>query len=266
LGLKLFWRSSRKVELTPAGAAFLEGARRTLADADEAVRIARSVRGGETAVVTLGFVDSSVYSFMPKVLRDFRRRYPEVRVVIQALSSAQQVLALERGEIQVGILRPLRTSSRIVMEELGRESLVVALPRAHRLADHERIRIDDLRNEPFVFFKREFAPSVYDRIVGMFHRAGQMPNIVQEGGEQNTLIGLVAAGIGYSITAEGLADWGTRDVVYRPLVHPAAWVSMSIAWRKNDRSDPVSSFVASARSTAAGREPGETKAGAGLAS
>jgi DNA-binding transcriptional LysR family regulator len=81
----------------------------------------------------------------------------------------------------------------------------------------------------------------------MFHRDGQLPHIAQEAGEQHTIIGLVAAGLGYSITAEGMREWGTEGVVYRPLAHPSAWVPMGVAWRRADRSDPVRWFVETAR-------------------
>ncbi|MBJ7601291.1 MAG: LysR family transcriptional regulator [Candidatus Dormibacteraeota bacterium] len=253
LGVKLFWRSSRRVELTGAGVAFLDGARRTLAEAGEAARSARAAAGGERATIVVGFVDSSVYSFLPDILRAFMASHPTVRVKTRALTSAQQIDALERGDIQVGILRPARASSRIVVQELGREALVVALTRGHPLTGLDRVQIKDLQGEPLVFFQRELVPSVYDLIMGMFHRAGQMPHIVQEAGEQHTLIALVAAGIGYSITAEGLQDWGTRDVVYRPLAHPAAWVAMNIASKRSSHSEPVASFIDSAMATVAAR-------------
>ncbi|HKW07626.1 MAG TPA: LysR substrate-binding domain-containing protein [Candidatus Dormibacteraeota bacterium] len=247
LGLSLLRRTNRRVELTSAGTAFLEGARRTLESANQAVREARSADDGETGELVLGFVDSSIYGYMPAVLRAFRKQHPSVRVNIRALASAEQVEKLERGEIQVGILRPLRVSSRLVIEELGREHLVVALPKGHRLASRKQLRIADLKDESLVFFKREFAPAVYDRIMGMFHRDGQLPHIAQEAGEQHTIIGLVAAGLGYSITAEGMREWGTEGVVYRPLAHPSAWVPMGVAWRRADRSDPVRWFVETAR-------------------
>lgn len=247
LGLSLFRRTNRRVELTKAGQAFLEGARRTLDSANQAVREARSADDGETGELVLGFVDSSIYGYMPAVLRAFRKQHPSVRVIIRALTSAEQVEKLERGEIQIGILRPLRVSSRLVIEELGREQLVVALPKGHVLSARKQIHIRDLRDEALIFFRRDFAPAVYDRIMGMFHREGQLPHVAQEAGEQHTIIGLVAAGLGYSITAEGLMHWGTESVVYRPLAHPNAWVPMGVAWRRADRSDPVRWFVETAR-------------------
>jgi DNA-binding transcriptional LysR family regulator len=106
-----------------------------------------------------------------------------------------------------------------------------------------------------VFYRREFVPSVYDLIMGMFHRVGQMPNVVQEAGEQHTMIGLVAAGLGYTITPSGVRYWGTRDVAYRPLAHPDAWVSMGIAWRRAERAEVVAWFVQSARSTVSADAP-----------
>ena len=205
------------------------------------------MQGGRTAELVLGFIDSSIYVIMPAVLRSFRSLHASVRVVIRGLISAEQIDLLERGEIQVGILRPVRVGPRLVIEEIGRERLVVALPKGHRLADLEQIRISDLKDEPLVFFRREFAPAVYDRIMGMFHTAGQTPDIAQEAGEQHTLLGLVAAGLGFSIGAEGMSHWGADAVIYRPLAHPSAWVPIGIAWRRSDHTDQVRWFVETAR-------------------
>lgn len=247
LGLTLLKRTNRRVELTAAGTVFLEGARRTLESADKTVRDARSAADGETDELILGFVDSSIYGYMPTILRAFRKAHPSVRVIIRALTSAEQVEKLERGEIHVGIMRPLRVSSRLVIEEIGREQLVVALSKGHPLGTKKQLKIEDLRNEPLVFFKRAFAPAVYDRIMGMFQREGHIPHIAQEAGEQHTILGLVAAGIGYSLTAEGMSQWGAEGVIYRPLAHPSASIPMGVAWRRADRSDPVRWFVETAR-------------------
>jgi DNA-binding transcriptional LysR family regulator len=97
----------------------------------------------------------------------------------------------------------------------------------------------------------------------MFHREGQLPHVSQEAGEQHTILGLVAAGLGYSITAEGMRQWGTENVVYRPLAHQNAWVPMGVAWRRSDRSDPVRWFVETARqhgASAVTRPPRKTVA------
>src|SRR5207245_10692418 len=136
-----FRRTNRRVELTNAGAAFLEGARRTLESANQAVREARSADDGETGELVLGFVDSAIYGYMPAALRAFRKQHPTVKVVIRGPTSAEQVEKLERGDIQVGILRPLRVSSRLVIEELGREHLVIALPKGPPLGAKKQLSI-----------------------------------------------------------------------------------------------------------------------------
>src|SRR5215470_3343253 len=106
IGVTLLNRTKRRVELTPAGRAFLEEARRTLAQAERSVRTAQRASRGETGFLAIGFVPTADLDVLPRVLRAWRRRCPDVEVELSALSPAQQVEALREGRIQVGILRP----------------------------------------------------------------------------------------------------------------------------------------------------------------
>jgi DNA-binding transcriptional LysR family regulator len=243
----LLRRSSRHVELTAAGEAFLEEARRTLAQAERAAQVARQAASGPTAHLRLGFVDSSLHGYVPQLLRRFRRDHPGVHVTLREASSGQQVEAIQRGELQVGLLRPTRGGSQLALEEIGRERLVAALPSDHPLAERAEIAVDDLDGQPLVFFQRAIAPGLHDQLMGLFRGAGFTPMIVEEASEGHTIVGLVAAGLGVSLVPETLSFWRERDVVYRPLADSSAGVAMCVGWRRGDRSDAVASFLATAR-------------------
>ncbi len=243
----LLHRTSRRVELTPAGQAFLVEARKVVAQAERAAQVARQAAGGPSARLDLGFVDSSLHGYLPQLLRQFREERPDVHVALRELSSGQQVEALQRETLHVGLLRPTRGGRQLVMEEIGRERLVVAMPTDHPLRGHDVVAAQDLRGIRFVFFQRSVAPGLHDQLMGLFRRAGFAPHIVQEASEGHTLVGLVAAGLGVSLVPETLAQWRRRDVLYRPLADPSAWVAMCLAWRRDERSDALTAFLAAAR-------------------
>jgi DNA-binding transcriptional LysR family regulator len=105
LDVRLFERTSRQVRLTDAGAVLLVEARRTLAQAERAVDIARRAGRGEVGRVRVGFLASASNSILPPVVRTFRTRYPSVALELNELLDDEQVRQLEEGQIDVGFLR-----------------------------------------------------------------------------------------------------------------------------------------------------------------
>lgn len=242
LQCRLLLRTKRHVELTEAGRAFLEEARKTLAQAENAARVARQTGDSPERPVHVGFIDSALYGFMPRMLRAARERLPNVRIVLHEMASGQQVDALTRSEIQIGILRPTRGAPLIVFKEIGRETVVVALPAGHRLSSYTRIRVSELANEPWVLFPRALAPWLHDFFMGICRRAGFIPRVVQEANEGHGIVGLVAAGVGVSIVPDSLSHWIGSEVVYRPIV-PASALPMCVAVRRTERSPQVRALL-----------------------
>jgi DNA-binding transcriptional LysR family regulator len=107
LGLKLFFRAGRNVQLTPEGEVFYAEAARTLAQAYLAINTARRAARGEIGNLSVAFLGSATYAFLPELLRIFRAQYPSVKLTLQELSPLQQEVAFEKGVIDVGFTRTL---------------------------------------------------------------------------------------------------------------------------------------------------------------
>jgi DNA-binding transcriptional LysR family regulator len=133
LGARLFRRTKRRVELTPAGQTFLIEARQTLAQAERAVRAAQRAERGELGELVVGYVPSATYGPLPDVIRMFRKRFPDVDLRLQNLRSVQQRQALVDRQIDVGFVRPQVADPHLSYEAIWRESVVVALPGNHPL-------------------------------------------------------------------------------------------------------------------------------------
>jgi DNA-binding transcriptional LysR family regulator len=251
LHTQLLWRTKRRVELTAAGEAFLEEARKTLVQADHAARVAQSIAAGETGQVQLGFVDSALPGYLPRLLRGFRKRHPDVQIVLHELTSGQQIDALKRSEIQLAVLRPTRAGAQVAFHEIGSEGLLVALPAEHRLAELDKVPVEELEHEGWVLFPRILSPGLHDHLVGICRKAGFVPRVVQEAQEGHTIVGLVGAGVGISLVAESMSHLGATGVVYRPLQVPVTRLPMCVAWRRDERARVVHSFIeiAKAQST-----------------
>ncbi len=243
LGLRLFERTRRKVGLTHAGQEFLNEARRTLAQAEHAVRVARRADQGEVGQLAVGFVDSALYRALPSVLRIFHERFPEVELALFELGSADQFGLLRDGRLHAGFVRSSADDSRLHQETIFRELLMAALPRSHPLAERKKICLRELAQDPFVIFFRTRGAGFYDEIVTLCQQAGFSPRVVQEANGMQAVVSLVAARIGVAIVPASITKLRMEGVVYKPLCRPQALTAMTLVWRRDDHSPVLRAFV-----------------------
>src|SRR5579863_2731797 len=171
LGVPLLARTKRRVRLTAPGAAFLEHARSTLAEAHEAVRAAQLASRGDTGSLVMGFVTSALYGVFPDIIRVFRERFREVRLTLHELPIVQQLEWLRNGRIQVSFLRPPVEDPALNARIIFKEPWVVALPDTHPLARRAQVPLRALSEDQFMLFPRELAPGLYDQLLAVYLKA-----------------------------------------------------------------------------------------------
>lgn len=243
LGVSLFDRNSRRVQLTAAGEALHAAAGDLLASVDAARLAVRRAGDGETGELVLGFVGSATNFLLPLAVRRFRKRYPHVALTLLEMTTAEQIRALHDGALDVGLLRPPLASADeqgLELEVVGAERLVVAMPADHSLAGERSIAVDRLAHDRFVHFPRSLGPGLYDQISRYCQQNGFTPLVVQEAVQMQTIVALVAAGLGVALVPSSVARLRRSEVVYRSLV-PAARVVHLAAARRSDNRNPVGS-------------------------
>ena len=243
LGVELVLRGNRRVRLTSAGTVFLDRARTTLEQASEAVRLAQQAGRGEIGHIAVGVVTSALYGIFPDVVRVFRQRYKDVHLTLHELTLVDQTQALRAGRIQVSFLRPPLEDPELSMRTIHEEPWLVALPSTHRLTKSARVPLRSLAGHPFILFPRELASGLYDQIISMCQRAGFSPKVVQEA-QMQTIVSLVAAGIGIALVPASLENLRRRGVSYRPLKGATPKVQLAVVWRRDDTSPLLRSFLA----------------------
>jgi DNA-binding transcriptional LysR family regulator len=252
LGVRLLERTRRSVALTHAGRAFLDEARQTLARADRATDAARSAARGEVGRLAVGFLANTAYTLLPLVLRDFRASFPGVALDLRELTIPQQLEALRRGDIDVGLLRPPVADADLVADTILEEPFVLALPAAHPLGELGRVPAKRLAREPFVLFPRTPGFVFRDLVLEFCLRAGGFsPRVAQEVNQTHAVIGLVSAGIGVALVPASAQKIGLAGVVYRPLREATPLARVAIARRRADGSPTVAAFLETARRVAA---------------
>lgn len=245
LGTPLFARTRRAVALTPAGGALLPEARRLLREAESLKDTARHLAGGEAGTVALGFISVAAYNILPALVPEFRNRHPGLKLALQEGATDALLPALTQGEIDVGMVLPPVTDARLTYRPLVHDRLMVALPaRARGRFPGGPLPLDSLADEPFILFPRKAGPSLYDLIVGSCQRAGYSPRIDQEAIQMQTIVSLVAAGMGVALVPASLQHLRRTGVEYRPLKDKTPPVEIGLVWGASDESPSVRAFVA----------------------
>jgi DNA-binding transcriptional LysR family regulator len=251
LGTALFARTSRMVELTPAGRALLEAAPRVLFEVDRAVDRVRQAALGATGTLTIGSVGTGLTSIVPRIMRAVREEFPELRLEVSQLDTDAQLAALADRRLDVAVVREARPHPALQVEQLVSEPLVVVLPDDHRYADQEQVEPGDLAGEPFILWPRHLGAEFYDIIIGYCREHGFGPDIVAEGADIETQLGLVASGMGVSLQPAYYANLRMVGIQFRPLTGSPPVVSLQVAWRRDNTSAAVRHFVDAARTVAA---------------
>jgi DNA-binding transcriptional LysR family regulator len=250
VGATLLLRNQRRVELTAAGQAFFVRAREILDSVEDAARQARRVQRGEVGRLAVGFVGSAMYSFVPELLRTFRDHAPDITLRLNELGTSEQLRQLEDGRLDVGFVRVPRARPELRIETVVEEPVVAALPDAHPLATHSLLKLADLEGEPLVLLTRAGAPGLREALAPAIDRLGGEERIVQEVTETQTVVGLVAAGVGVSLVPESMRALERAGVTYRPLDGEAPKVRLTMAWRAADDSAVLNRFLEMARAAA----------------
>jgi DNA-binding transcriptional LysR family regulator len=253
LGVRLLNRSTRRVTLTDAGSTFLERARKILGAVEEARDAVRGTEQGIRGRLDVGFISSATLTLLPPSIRLFRERFGGVELVLKELTSAQQVDALYEDEIKVGLVRlPVRAPG-IQFEPVLEERLVVALPSGHVLEKLDRVSLEAIADLPLIFFTRQLIPGFHAQIVELFQRVGAFPNVAQHAVHLQTIVGLVASGVGIAILPSSAERVSREGVVYLALDVPDATSWMGLAWVEGDESKLVKNFVSTVREVAEGK-------------
>jgi DNA-binding transcriptional LysR family regulator len=227
VGAQLFVRGPRGVQLTDVGAALLSEARPLLTRTDRAFDRVQRLAVGERPTLHAGFLPSIGNYVVPPVVRAFNRAHPEIALTTEDLPIARLVEGLRDGRLDVGLTRPPLVDD-LTTERVLREPVGAVLPAGHRLASATQLNLADLAGEPWVLTPRSSWEPWHRKYDHDFAAAGFSPNVVQRGSSVQSLLALVAAGVGVTrlpLSARTLRDTG---VVFVPLRNEYA--DVMIAW------------------------------------
>jgi DNA-binding transcriptional LysR family regulator len=248
LGATLLFRTTRRVELAPAGEVLLPRARQVLAAVDAAEDDARRAARGEFGRLSVGFTGSATYALLPPLASALRADLPGVALELRGeMLTPAQVGGLLDESLDLALLRPPVDRPELMVEVVRSESLIAVLPRSHRLAGENAIALEELADDPFVTYPSHFRSVLHDAVDETCASHGFQPRTALEVAETATLVSFVAAGIGVSLVPASVARMTVVGAVYLPLVGQTEELNLALAWRAADRSPVLEQALEIAR-------------------
>lgn len=253
LGVALFERAPRRIRLNAAGQAFLEDARRILAQAEQAALRAQRAARGETGQLSVGYTSSAaLHPAVPRVLRAFHERYPQVALETRENATRDLLQAVADGELDAVFVRaPATRFPTLQSLELCREPMVAALPAGHPLARRRPpLPLAALRDDGFVRYRRADGPGVDDALQAAARRAGFTPRTAVQVPRLLSALTLVAAGRGVALVPRTLQNLHRESVAYRRLDAGSGFtIPLNLVARSEPGRPPLQHFLALIRET-----------------
>lgn len=239
VGVPLFDRIGRGIELTPAGQAFLGECEQVLRRLDRGIGMARRIANGEAGELVIGYVEPLGIDLLPRVLGAFRDLHPDHNLRLVEMHTLMQVEALRDGQIDCGLLRtPTSSTTELVFETVWRDELVIALSERHPLAREraEPMPLESLEHEPFVVYETALGVGILTATLTACSDAGFSPAVAHTAGSTPMLLALVAGGEGVALISSEIAKIPRPGVVFRRIDGAPAISDVLMGWRRADDS------------------------------
>jgi LysR family transcriptional regulator, benzoate and cis,cis-muconate-responsive activator of ben and cat genes len=239
LGVQLLERNSRPLKLTETGKFFYSHAAQLLAQTSELESMTKRVGNIERSL-SVGFVGSTLYGLLPKIIRRFRDDNPTVELSLHEMSTMDQLRALKDGRIDIGFGRIRNEDANIRRVILREEQLIVALPQGHALCTLKPVlALRDLINETLIVYPKTPRPSYADQVLAAFKDRALEPRRIYEVRELQIALGLVAAGEGVSVVPSSVYGLKRDDVSYKELDDPTLVSPIIMSMRALDESRDI---------------------------
>lgn len=243
LGVALFIRTTRSVELTEAGKVLFKEGRELLAHADETARRVRHATTQASNRLRIGYVPLALHtSFLPRLLSRCRERFANIELDLRERTTAAQVTELHSAEIDIGFLHLPVHSKLLEIKSVYRELMKLAVPVDHPMANQQSAKLTDFANDIFIMHSRAENPAMYDDILRCCTAAGFSPRIRQKANDQSCMA-LLSAGQGVHFIASGMECLKFTGVSHVVVSDMTPTLEIAVAWRREDPSFVVRSLV-----------------------
>lgn len=234
LGVPLLIRSTRRVQLTPAGSVFYERCVQLLRDVDETCAITQAVAGKAASKITIGTIHPATFGVLPDFLARIGRRYPDIRIHIRNGTTESIVRDIERGQVNIGFVRPLDNNGALRWQAITEERYLLAVSKENALAEAKTVTLEDLRRQKIISFSRSNLSYTERYFLDTFRKHELSDRIVYTCDDTLSLIALVSAGVGVGFVPEWAANLPNRNFRLKAVKEIDLRIGLGLAWSNQD--------------------------------
>jgi DNA-binding transcriptional LysR family regulator len=250
LGVQLFIRTTRRVELTRAGAAFYERSVRILSEVDLSTEIARSVAGKTARRIAIGTVYPATIGVLPSFLARIARKYPDIRLHIESGTTDDIIRHIEAGRINLGFIRPVENIGSLRFFSIAHERYLLAVAKESPLSLKSEIDIEDLHGEKIISFSRQNLSYSERYFAEKFEEHDLTDNVAYTCDDTFSLVSLLSAGFGIGFVPEWTQDLPNRGFELKKVRGVDFKIGLGVAWNREDPTAPRDDIIDIARSLA----------------
>ncbi|MBW4710830.1 LysR family transcriptional regulator [Roseobacter sp. YSTF-M11] len=244
LGATLFFRTTRQVSLTQAGAELLRDANKILSDIDKSVASVRHTSESDLKTLRISGVDEAISMLLPQALAKFRLRYPSVHTQILEISSSDfHAQQLESYHTDIAFIRTPSPEGFVTSQLLYRQNVVVVTSKTHPLAEKTSLSAVDLLDQPIVGYPKRARPILHEMLWHRFRDVGRQPNIVCEVIDKSTLLQFVLHGLGIALAPAWVQAIAPRGLSFVPFDQSDDDIELYVAYRTTGNSELVAEFI-----------------------
>lgn len=251
LGVKLLIRSTRRVQLTKAGLVFYERSVAILNAVETSCVITQSVAGKEINKITIGTIYPATFGILPVFLSRIGNKYPDIQIHIKSDTTNNIVRDLERGNINIGFIRPFEKIGSLQYFNIAHEQYLLAVSKDNKLSTARTISVEDLREQKIISFSRSNLSYTEKYFYEKFRKHGLSKNITYTCDDTFSLVSLVSAGVGVGFVPEWARDLPNRNFDLRKVEGMNFRIGLGISWNKEDPTANRDDVIEIAQSLAA---------------
>ena len=243
LGVKLFERHNRKVELTKTGEYLKEAVTKNLKNLESILNHAKLLDDGVEGNLRLGYVGSAMHEVIPKLLLGFSESHPNVVFSLNEMDNKRQIKSLLEQDIDLGFVRTNRVPKGLEILPVFEDTFSLVLPKSHKLDESNFKDLSQLEDEPFILFDTSYSESYHEVVMQIFDDFGFSPQISHYTVNAGSIFRLVENNLGVSIVPTTLKLGYDMDIKFIELKNIPQRTILRAVWSKENTNPSLKSIV-----------------------
>lgn len=243
LGVQLFIRNKRTVELTDAGKYLYDESSNLLNQLESIKRSIKLIDKGEEGELNIGFVGSAMQAVIPHLLLKLNEQFPKIHTSLEEMSNEDQLFAIQHNKLDIGFIRAKQAPEGIAFKQIFKDNFSIVLPKNHRINENNFTDLSQFAQDNFILFSSDYSRTYYNKVMSIFDDHGFAPKISHKSVHANTIFRLVENGLGVAIVPTSLKHGFDLDIKFIELKNVKQITYLSLIWKEGTTNELIKKFV-----------------------